>query len=250
MRLSIRHCAAVLLVAGGLAVSYGLAESLQGEPCGERAGWMAGNLIAAAFALYLFAGAWMVVARRYVAMAIATLPAWHLLVLSPFLATRCAERARLEQLGEAVGFGFRGFVVATALIALASALALVARDRVPAPDRRAFLRLAIAGATAVSVALVAAAHWIVPRLREAYAAFGADLPAPTLVLVNGYQYWTALPIACLAGLVYVAIGERHSERQLQMALAGTAGLIVLLNLASGALVFSALAPVKTMCGCV
>jgi hypothetical protein len=69
-------------------------------------------------------------------------------------------------------------------------------------------------------------------------------------LVNGYQYWTALPIACLAGLVYVAIGERHSERQLQMALAGTAGLIVLLNLASGALVFSALAPVKTMCGCV
>jgi hypothetical protein len=249
MKPSLRHFAAMPLLIGGLAVAYGLAESLQGEPCGGT-GSNAGRLIPAAFALYLFAGSWLVASGRYVAMAVATLFAWHLLVLSPFVGMGCAEHRRLDQLREATGFGLGEFAIATAAIVIASALVLDARYRVPAPDRRTFLRLALAGATAASVALAAAAYWIVPRLRETYAALGGDLPAPTLALVNGYQYWAAVPLVCLAGLVYVAVGDRHSERQLHTALNGTVGLIVLLNLASGAFVFSALAPAKTMCGCV
>jgi hypothetical protein len=54
----------------------------------------------------------------------------------------------------------------------------------------------------------------------------------------------------VAGLLCVALKDRYSERQLQFALTGAVALIVLLNVASSAFLFSALAPVKTMCGCV
>jgi hypothetical protein len=52
----------------------------------------------------------------------------------------------------------------------------------------------------------------------------------------------------VAGLLCVGLKDRYSERQLQFALTGAVALIVLLNVASSAFLFSALAPVKTMCG--
>jgi len=255
MKLSIRHFAWAPLLIAAVAISYGLVESFQGEPCPEeRSGWMAGRLIAVAFALYFFAGYWFVVARRYVAMTILTLWAWHLLILSPFLATKCSEQRSLDQLRQVAGFGFWDFVIATALVAIASSFALFLRYRMvngsPLPDRRTFLRISVAGATVVSVVLAAGVYWIVPLLREAYSTFGAALPAPTLVLLDTYQYWTVLPLACVVGFLYVRMRDQYSEGQLQIALNGAVGLIILLNVASSTFLFSALAPVKTMCGCV
>ena len=250
-----RHLAAALLLIGVVAISYGLVESLRGEPCaGERTAWVAGRLIAAAFAVYLFAGAWMVAARRYVAMAILTLWAWHLLVLSPFLATSCSEQRNLDRLREVAGFGLPEFVIAAVLVASASSFALASRypraNGSAVSHRRTLLRLAVAGATAVAVALAAGAYWTVPHLSEAYAMLGPDLPSPTLVLLDAHEYWALLPLACVTALLYVGLKERYSERQLQLAMNGTVGLIVLLNVASSLFLFSAFAPIKTMCGCV
>jgi hypothetical protein len=255
MKLSIRYFAWAPLLIVALVISYGLVESLQSEPCPEGyKAWIAIRLIAAAFALYFFAGYWLVVTRKYVTMTILTLWAWHLLILSPFLATECSEQRSLDQLRQAAGFGFWEFAIAMGLVATASSFALVLRYRtvngLPAPDRRTFLRLSFAGATVVSIALAAGAYWIVPFLHETFARFGADLPAPTLLLLDTYQYWVILPLACAIGFLYIRKPDHPSEDKLQIALNGAVGLIILLNVASSAFVFSALAPIKTSCGCV
>ena len=255
MKLSIRHFAWAPMLLVAAAISYGLVESIHSEPCGEeRHAWMAGRLIAATFVLYLFVGYWLAVTRKYLVMAIVTLWAWHLLTISPFLATKCSEQRSLDHLLQVVGFGLWEFVIAIALVATASSIALFMRYRtvnsLPAADRTIFLRLSVAGATVVFVALAAGVYWIGPRLREAYVQFGADLPAPSLVLLDTHQYWMVFPIACAIGFLYVQRKNQFSESQLQFALNAAIGLIILLNVASSIFLFSALAPVKTMCGCV
>jgi hypothetical protein len=256
MKLSSRHFAGALLLIAALAISYGLVESLQRGPCpGEREGWIAGRVISAAFALYFFASAWMAVRCKYVGMAIVTLLAWHLLVLSLFLPSDFFSRYRgLDRFRQAVGFGFWEFVIATSLVAIASCFALFWRYRMvngsPAAVRRRFLRLCVAGATVVSVALAAGAYWIVPHLGEVYSTFGVDLPAPTLLLRDMYRYWIALPLACVLGLLYVGIRDQYSERQLQIALNSAVGLVILLNLAASIFLFSMLAPFLRLGQCV
>lgn len=255
MMLSTRHFAWAPLLIVALGVSYGLVESLQGTPCPqEHKAWVAFNAIAAAFALYFFVSYWLIVTRKYLEMTIVTLWAWHLLILSPFLTIKCSEQRSLDYLRQAVGFGFWEFVIAIALVATASSFALVLRYRAMngslAPARHTLLRLSFAGATVVSIALAAGAYWAGPRLREAYGRFGADLPAPSLVLLDTYQYLMVFPLVCVIGFFYVNTRVQYSERQLQIALNTAIGLVVLLNFASSIFVFSALAPVKTMCGCV
>ncbi len=248
---SIRHFAWAPLLMVAVAISYGLVESLQSEPCPEEhQAWIAIRLIAAAFSLYFFAGYWLAVARNYVTLTILTLWAWHLLILSPFMATECSEQRSLDQLRQAAGFGFWEFAIAIGLVATASSFALFLRYRTvngsPAPNQRAFLRLSFVGATVVCVALAAGAYWMVPFL----ARLGADLPAPTLLLLDTYQYWVILPLVCVIGLLYFRNPDYPSDGNLHIALNVAVGLIILLNIASSAFVFSALAPVKTSCGCV
>jgi len=255
MKLSLRHLVGSALLIVAVVISYDLVESLQGGPCpGEGTGWIVGNLIASAFVLYFFAGFRLVVARKYLVMAISTLWAWHLLVLSPFLANTCMGYRNLDTLRQVLGFGFREFVIASVLVATASSCALFLRyrtvDNSSMQDRRTFLRLAVAGAAVVSVVLVAGMYWIVPLLRDAYSTFGADLPVPTLVLIKTYQYWLILPCASVAGYLYVRWRDQYCERQLQIALNAAVGLIFLLNIASGTFIFSALAPLMTLCSCI
>ncbi len=255
MKISIRHVVWAPLLIVALALSYTVTESLQGEPCPEeRTGWMVGNFIVATFALYFFVGYWIVVTRKYMVMAILTVWAWHLLVLSPFLATTCSEHKSLDKLREVVGFGLREFVIAIALVVIASSFALFFRYRklngLPAQSQRTFLRLFVASATAVSIALGAGAYWMVPRLRDAFVSFGADLPVPTLVLLDTYQYWMVFPIACVVGLIWVTAKRQYTDSELRIALNGALGLIILLNVLLSSLLFSAFAPVKTMCRCI
>lgn len=255
LKLSIRHLACAPLLILAVAISCGLAESLQSEPCPEKhEAWIAGRLIAVAFALYFFAGYWLAFARKYVPLAILTLWAWHLLILSPFFATECSEQRGLDQLREAAGFGFWEFAIVIGLVATASSFALFLRYRTvngsSAPDQRTLLRLSFAGVTVIFVVLARGAYWIVPFLHETFARFGADLPAPTLLLLDTYQYWVILPIACVIGFLHVRRPDHPSEGNLQIALNVVVGLIILLNVASSAFVFSVLAPVKTSCGCV
>ena len=83
-----------------------------------------------------------------------------------------------------------------------------------------------------------------------YARFGADLPAPTLILFDAYQYLAALPVLFVASLIFVAVRNQYNERQMNIALNGAVGLIIFFNLLFSAFVFSALAPIKTLCRCV
>jgi hypothetical protein len=245
--------APLLIVA--LAISYVLGESLQRGPCpGERTGWVAGNLVAAAFALYFLVGYWVVVTRKYLVMAILTVWAWHLLAVSPVLRSTCSEQKGLDRLHEALGFGFREFVIALALLATASSVALFLRYRKstgsPARDPRTSLRLFVAGAAGASIALTVGVYWMVPLLRDAFANFGAELPQPTFLLVDTYQYWIVLLLACVAGVLYLAMKRQYTDGQLRIALNGALGLIILVNVLAGAVAFTTFLPVLQLCACV
>jgi len=260
MKLSIRHFTAAPLLILALAFSYFLVASLQYGPVSPvQDSWTEAKLVTMAFALYFFAGYWMVVARKYVAMAIISLWAWHLFVLTPYLAP-CEGYRNFERFRQTMGFGVREFAIAIALVAIASSVALYLRYRtlngMPAPERRKRLRLCVAIAAVVSAPLAAAAYWIVPLLREAHFGLGADLPTPTLAAVFAVPYglflplayWMALPLASVAGLLYVNIRSEYSEAQLRIALNGAVGLIILLNVVSSAFVVAALAPLRKL-GC-
>ena len=250
MKLSIRHFAAAPLLILALAISYFLVASLQvGPSIPVQDAWTADKLIITAFALYFFAAYWMVVARKYVVMAILSLWAWHLFILTVSLAI-CEGNRNFERFRQTTGFGVPEFEIAITLVAIASSVALYLRYRtvnaLPAPDRRASLQFCAAVSTVVSAALAAGAYWMVAQLREL---FPLDLPTPTLVLLYTYQYWIVLPLACAAGLFYVNIRREYSERQMQIALTGAVAVIILLNMASSAFVVAALAPFRTL-GCV
>ena len=251
MKVSTRHIVWAPLLIVAIAISYGLVESLRNEPCpSERVMWLVGNLIAVVYALYFFAGYWVIVTRRYVEMTILSGWAWHLLLLTPFLATACSESKSLDQLRQVLGVGLAELVIAIVLVALASSWAVFLRyrvsNRLPMEGRRRFLRLLIAGATAASIVLSAAALFATPLLRDAY---GPDLPMPTLVLFDAYRYLAVLPVPFIASLIFVAVRNLYDERQMNIALNGAVALIIFFNLLFSAFVFSALAPVKTMCRC-
>ena len=256
MKLPARLAAWSPLLLLACALAYGAVLSLQDEPCPEeRAGRAAGTFIAAAFALYFFAGYWLGVTRRYLALAVASLFAWHLLVLTPFLTNTCSEGKRLAALRQVTGFGLHECAIALVIIATASAIALVIRYRKlgsssPLAVRR-FLLLLAAGATAVTTVLWLGALVLVPSLRVAYQGLlAADLPMPTMLLLDYYGFLAAVPLVCLAGLIHVAMrrdsGGGHAGLSLKPAMA----LLVFINFYAVVLVFAALAPVKTMCRCI
>ncbi len=237
------------------ALAYGVFLSLQDEPCPEeRAGRAAGTFIAAAFALYFFAAYWLGVTRRYLVLTVASLFAWHLLVLTPFLTNTCSEGKRLAALRQVTGFGLPECAIALVIIAIASSIALFIRYRRVEENSslavRRFLMMLAAGATALSTALWLGALAVVPRLGPAYGSLAADLPMQTMLLLDYYHFLAAIPLVCLAGLLRIAMrqdsGGGRGGRSLKVAMV----LLVFVNVYAAVLVLAVLSPVKTMCRCI
>ena len=255
MQLSKRHLAWSPLLLIGLAISYYLIEELRTEPCPqEREGRTAASVITVTFALYFLAGYWIVVTRKYLLMAVLALWAWHLLALSPVLAPNsCAQASARDRLGEISGFGF-GAAMATVFVfgAVASA-AMVLRyrkvDAWPLPRKRAALAVLLALASLSFGFLVIGAFALAPQFREVFAAFGADLPLPTLLLLEHDGFSPLAPLLCLVALAFFAAMREPSDRTLAIGLTGAIGLLVLANVTLSASVFALYAPVLKMCRC-
>lgn len=248
MKLSVRRYVTGLLLLFALATSLILPAALQGDlSSSDWTGWI---VVTTMLALLFSVVYWMAVARMYAVISILTLWAWYLFLL--VILAPCEGSRNFDRFRQMIGFGVWEFTIAIALVAIASSVVLYLRFRTvngsPAPDQRKCLRLCVAICTVVSAPLAAGAYWLVPLLRYAHFGFGADLPAPTLALVFSYQYLLALPLACVAALLFVNIRSEYSEARLRIALNGVVGLIVLLNLASGAFVYAVFAPLRTL-GC-
>lgn len=250
----IRYILSAPLLLVALVIAYAVAVSLLREPCPtERSGWIAANLVGSAFALYFAALYFIVAGRQYMVAAMATLWAWHLLILWPFLATECNEAERLEALRLATGFGLFEFMAPIVLVALASSVALYFRyrrlDARNVVAARRFLQLLLAAVAAGSVVLSAAALLALPHLREGYSQLGADLPLATMALLGSYAYWIAFPVICIACLGLVLWRRAFVDRHIRIALAGGLLLLLTLNILLDAFAASALAPAKTLCSC-
>lgn len=255
MQLSRRHVIWAPLFVIGLALSYALFEDLRTEPCPqERAGRPAANLLTGAFALYFFAGYGLMVTRRHLVMAIVTLWAWQILVLSPVLApSGCAEAASRDRLGQLTGFAFGSAVLAVVLLGAVTSVATHLRFRrivrwSESQQRTALVSLAALAALCFGI-LATGAGVLVPRFRESFKDFGADLPLPTLLLLEyGWLLWLAF--AACVGLVAYAIARRErTGRQLEIEL--NLGLTMLggANVALSASLLAAYLPVISMCRC-
>lgn len=240
----------------GLAISYSVIETLWTEPClQEREGRTAGNLIATAFALYFFAGYGLGITRKYLLMSILTLWAWHLLALSQVLAPgSCAQTANRDRLGELTGFGLGPAMTAVLLLGGATTIAMLLRyrrmDGWPVGLRRTGLAILVALAVLFLGLFTIAAFSLVPQFREVFRAFGADLPSPTLFVLEQYRYVAFAWILSLAALLYVTTRRTYSDRRLGILLNGAIAMLVLVNMVLSGSVFALYAPVLTMCRCV
>ena len=248
----IRYFAWSPLVVLGLVFVVGIGQALVYEPHLDETAWLAKIALLAVFALYLFTGYGLLVARRYLGMSILTLWVSQLLVISPLLAPSCSDATRLDKLGERLGISFWESLAGIAVITSVTSLALVLRYRTASilsmPEQRRYLRWLVLCATVVATSLAAAAHWVAPRLHETLGSFGADLPGPTLALLEYSQSWWGLPVISAAILAYVSTKSDYTDSQLCRTLNGAVVLVTALNVFALILLFSVFGSVLTMCG--
>ena len=257
LKTSIRYFAWAPLLIAGLALLYALAERLLGEPCpGEHVKYVIGHLVTAGFALYCLAGYWLAVTRAYLALSIATLWAFQLLVMSPALAPACGGISRLKLWTEPFGLTFLGFTAGIILFAVVTSVALHRRYRAaPAatPEaRRTLLLYLLSLASVLSVLLVAAIHVTVPMflILKIYGSFGADLPTPTMVLIAVHDYFGLLAVPGVAALLYAARAQHLEPRRLDAFLTAAVGLLLALNVCASWSLFALYAPTVKLCSCV
>jgi len=238
----------------GLIFLVGIGQALIYEPHLDTNTWLIKIALLAVITLYLLTGYGLLVARKYLAVSISTLWVFQLLVILPLLTPSCSDARRLDTLSERLGVSFGESLAGIVVITLAASLALVLRyPTVPVlsmPEQRRYIRWFVSCATIIATSLAAAAHWVSPRLHEALVSFGADLPGPTLALLEYPQAWWALPVISVATLAYVSIKSDYTDSQLRRALNGTVILVVALNVLAVILQFSVFGSVLTMCGAV
>lgn len=255
MSLSKRHIAWAPLLIIGFALLYAIVEGLQAEPCqGEHIEWAISLVITGAFAIYFLIGYWLAVSRNYLALAIATLWAWQLLVITPVLAPACGGLTRESLWFKPAGLAFLGIVASILVLGALTSIAMYRRYRI-VPHlglvaRRAFFLRLLAGATLVAVLLTAGTYVGVPIIRDNFALFGADLPAPTLALFAGYSYAPLAALPFIAVLLYAANKTGYSDTQLNTFLNRAIGLLIAVNALTSALMFAFFAPMLKACTCV
>ena len=250
-----RYFAWAPLLIAGLATSYAIVERLLGEPCpGEQFERVVGHVVMAVFALYFLLGYWLAVTRGYLALAIATLWAWQLLVIAPVLAPACGGLSQQNLWLEPAGLGFLVFIALIVILAIGTSVAMYRCYRVGADLDRATRRariLWLLGGTALLVVFMSAGtHIAAPKYQAMYASFGADLPGPTLALFASYPYAGLVSLPFVAAFLYAAARTRSSDGQLRTGLNIAIGLLAGVNVLASALMFSAYAPMLKLCGCV
>ena len=242
IQLTRRHLEWAPLLLIGLAISYAVIDNLTTEPCPqERAGRPLRNLLTAVFALYFLAGYWLMVTRRNQAMAIATLWAWQLLVLSPVIAPAgCAEATSRDRLGEMTGLGIGLVLPVVVVFAALTSLVMPRRPLVP-----------MAALATLCFALIAIGAWtFVPRLQDVLRNFGADLPTPTLALLEYHGYvWLAV-VACALLLIRAVIEPRRTDREPRIESTLSFAALIGANMVLSAALLGAYLPVISMCRCV
>ena len=250
-----RYFAWAPLLIAGLAVSYAIVERLLGEPCpGEQIERVVGHVVMAIFALYFLLGYWLAVTRGYLALAIATLWAWQLLVIAPVLAPACGGLTRQGLWFEPAGLGFLVFIAFIVILGIATSVAMYRCYRVGADLDRATRRariLWLLGCTALLVVLMTAGtHIAAPKYQAMYASFGTDLPAPTLALLAGYPYAWLACLPFIAAFLYATARTWPGDGQLRAGLNIAIGVLAGVNVLASALMFAAYAPMLKLCGCV
>ena len=126
----------------------------------------------------------------------------HLWALLDIYPDPALNRIYAESLGIEAGpyiFGSLAVAVASAILAFAVARALRSQD----PGNSAPLWLTCVIAPAAWVLIATTLDSVISRFKREFAAFGADLPTPTLVLLGFEGYWlltAVLPLVllCLA----------------------------------------------------
>jgi hypothetical protein len=243
------------LLLAGLAIAWSFLERLQGLPCPEDRTARAVDLGASGlFALYFLAAYVLALRRQWLVLGVATLWAWQLLVLWPLAAPACAGFGGRDPAAQAFAVRFAWLAAAIAVLALLTTWAMAWRWRsapsLPPGARRTGLLRLLAGATLVFVMVAAGATVATTSFRELYAAFGADLPWPTLLLfeIHGWSGLVAVPV--MAAFLYAAGRSGWSERALDGGLDCATALLVAANLVLGGLVFALYAPALKLCSCV
>lgn len=180
---------------------------------------------------------------------LATLAFFHLLGLVSFFTVPFAMETPRNLLLEVFEVEFWVFPAAFISIWGLISVLVILRHRVLhyAGEERT-LRLVGSGVCAVLLAMAVGTMRLVPDAMQVFAAFGADLPAPTLFFLNAGWSLLLLP-AC--ALVAVAISCTAADASGKPALFASGGLVSLLVIANAALfgaLGSAYLPFFTMCG--
>lgn len=153
---------------------------------------------------------------------------------------------------ESMGFEFRPYLLASLVVAVVIAIlgfaairALGASD----PARAASLWLACAVASAGWLAIATVLSAVVARFKAEWSAFGADLPAPTLLLLE-FEGYRAFPVALALGLCGLAWFWRSKASFFRWVAVAQLFILVLGSAFFTLAVVSPALPVFKMCGAV
>jgi hypothetical protein len=222
----------------GAAVSWSIVERIGIEPCPkDRSAFVLSLAFTGLVALYFFAAYALAAMRAWLPLSIATLWLWQGVVLWPLVGPACSgfESRDPAMAGYLVRFAW--LVGAIVVLALATTWAMLWRWRGRAKDRGPLLPL-MGGAVLCWVLIGAGAYLATPGFLTLYESFGADLPAPTLMLFAVHP-WLGLVAVPPVVLLALRIGLDY-------------GIALLLgaNVMLSALVFALFAPMLKLCSCV
>lgn len=177
------------------------------------------------------------------------LGALHLLALVSYFTIPFSHetgRSLFEELYDVDFLIFPAILVVT--WALISVLVLLRYRSIGHPGSAGALRFLSIAICIVLAAFAAGISGMVPPAMKLFASFGADLPAPTLLLMAGHEASWLLPAlgVVLAGVI-VAAGARR-ERAARIAFDGQIGLLVLANASLVGGLGALFLPQYKMCG--
>ena len=163
-----------------------------------------------------------------------------------------AEPAINRVYAETLGFEFGPYLLASlagAVVATVIAVAAIRALRVSDPARAAVLWPVWLLAPAAWLAIAAALDGLTGRLRTEWSAFGADLPAPTLLLLEFEGYW-CLPVALALGLCGVAWFMRSRPAFFRWTAVAQLFVLLMASACFTLAIISIALPVFKMCGAV
>jgi hypothetical protein len=167
------------------------------------------------------------------------------LLLMPLYVDPPRNRVYEEELGIDLG---DALLATIAVCAVATSLILLVRTALdgPVPGKDARVRVFCLGAPVAVAGIAFALHGYAGQVRSALAAYGADLPGPTLFVFASLEYWAILPVSAVALAAY-AVVKAGDAADVRRAIAGLVGVLVV----TGALVpyfaFAAYMPLFRMC---